>query len=64
VDEEEEANTDSITTNPPTASRIMPQPRETRQMPVFNVDKWGTMPENALKGNDAHKTPGKTKQPI
>ncbi len=37
--EEEEANTDNTTINLPTASKIMPQPRETHQTPVSNVDK-------------------------
>ena len=36
---EEEANTANITTNPPIASKIMLQTRETRQTPVFNADK-------------------------
>ena len=37
--EGEEANTGSITINLPTASRTMPQRRETRQTPAFNVGK-------------------------
>jgi len=37
--EEEEANTDSTTINPLTASKIMLQLRETHQMPVSNAVK-------------------------
>src|SRR6266478_7848250 len=65
VDEEEEEtlegggpNMANTTINPPTASRIMPQTQGTRQMPVFNADKRDTMPGNALKGNNTHRTIG------
>ena len=68
MDEEEEETLGeegaNITTNPPTASRTMPRAQGTLQMPAFNVDKQDTMPENALKDNNAPETTGKIKQLI
>ena len=69
TEEEEEEETieeeeDNIrTTNPPTASKVMPLTWGTLQMHVFNADKWDIMPENAPRDNNAQGTTGKIKQP-
>ena len=61
--EEEEASMGNTIINPPTASKTTLPLQGTHRTPVSNVDKWDTMPENALKDNDIHKGTGKIKQP-
>ncbi len=60
--EGEEANTASITTSQPIVSKITPQLRGIHRTPAFNAGREDTTPENALKGNAAHRITGKTKQ--